>query len=82
MTRTVFNFENDGKLDLFVLLEPEGAEFRLPPGRSIEIHLIGATKPVLFRQATDADGRPCISIWPEIGEYEVKFEGKDIWDCL
>ena len=82
MSRTVFYIENDGELDLCLFLEPEGAEFRLNPGKSVEIHLIGAERPAILRQSIDDAGRICMSIWPEQGEYEVRFEGKDIWDCL
>jgi hypothetical protein len=82
MPTTIFMLENDGETDLCLFLEPEGAEFRLKPKKSVELHIFGSMKPLVLQQSIDEEGRSCVSLWPDQGKYEVFFEGKDIWSIL
>jgi hypothetical protein len=78
----VFELVNSGSNGLRLILEPEGAEFVLPPGESIQIHLFGPELPLAIKQSTDENGRSLIAFWPDKGTYELFFKGRRIWDQI
>jgi hypothetical protein len=42
----VFDLSNEGEEEIFLYLEPEGAEFVLRPNCKVEFHLSGANDPI------------------------------------
>jgi hypothetical protein len=62
MPTTIFLLENNGETDLCLFLEPEGAEFRLEPKKSVELHLFGSVKPLVLQHSIDCEGRSCMSL--------------------
>ena len=78
----VFKFVNSGKSELLLYLEPEGAEFPLPAGEAVQVHTFGSDHPIEIKCSAHADGRPRISFWPDNGDFEVFFKGKNVWDHL
>lgn len=78
----IFEVLNEGSSEMLLYLEPEGSEFRLPPGRVVEVRLFGSERPIEMKQATDSDGRRMLSFWPDRGAYELFFDGKDVRELL
>src|SRR5438552_10197207 len=73
-----WDFVNAGQEALRLILEPEGAEFMLPPGKSIQIHFLGVKKPIAIKYAQDRESRPVLAFWPDKGNYELFFKGKRV----
>ena len=82
MSTCIFDIKNDGSNDLLLYLEPEGAEFVLPPEKAVQVHLFGLDKPMVMNHSIDERGRTCIALWPENGSYELFFNGKSVWEQL
>ena len=78
----VFDILNDSPDELFLYLEPEGNEFRLPPGKKVQVCLFGSTHPIKMMHSSDARGRRTVSFWPENGDFELFFEEKSVWEQL
>jgi hypothetical protein len=78
----VFDLLNDGPSEVFLYLEPEGAEFALPPGRSVQVQLFGNDRPIEMKHLSDTNGRRMISFWPVNGSFDLFFEGKSIWEQI
>lgn len=78
----VFNLENDGSDDLLLYLEPEGCEFNLPPGKSVEVYLFGNEHPIQMQNSVDETGKGTVSFWPVSGSYELFFEGVSVWNLV
>ncbi|OWQ47967.1 hypothetical protein CDL60_05080 [Roseateles noduli] len=79
---SVFDLNNDGEEDMRLFLEPEGQDFWLPPGKTVQVRLFGADRPIVMKYSTGPDGEPQVSFWPENGDYELIFEGRDVWDLV
>jgi hypothetical protein len=67
---------------MYLVLEPEGAEFLLAPGDIANVHLSGEGPAVVLKCSRDALGRCRISFWPDKGTYEIFVNGKRVWDLL
>jgi hypothetical protein len=78
----VFDLTNDSAEDICLYLEPECIEFQLPPGKSVQVRLFGADHPVDMKHSVGPNGEKTISFWSHKGDYQVIFEGRDIWDLL
>ena len=78
----IFELLNSDSNELLLYLEPEGSEFRLPPNKSVQIRLFGSVYPIEMKHSVDASGKKVISLWPDRGEFELFFQGQDIWDQL
>ena len=76
------DLENDSPRGLILALEPEGAEFILPPGKTVQVLITGGMSAVVIQQRFDANGVCRILFWPEKGSYELLYEGKRVWDLL
>ena len=79
---SVFDLKNDGAADMRLFLEPEGQDFWLPPGASVQVRLFGAVRPIEMQYSTGPGGELEISFWPIDGTYELIFEGRDVWDLV
>jgi hypothetical protein len=78
----VFDILNDSPDELLLYLEPEGNEFRLPPGKAVQIRLYGSEHPIEMKHSSDTSGRSTVSFWPASGDFELFFEGKSVWEQL
>ena len=78
----IFELVNDSPNGLRLILEPEGAEFLLPPSESVQIQLFGSESPFAMKQSIDEHGQTYISFWPDKGTYELFIKGKRIWDLV
>jgi len=78
----VFDLLNDDSEVLFLYLEPEGNEFRLPPGKAVQIRLFGVDHPIEMKHAVDKNGSKMVSFWPASGRFELYFEGVSVWEQL
>jgi len=74
----VFDLENDGHRGLILILEPEGAQFTLPPGEMVQVHVFGSDIPMSMKYSTDQDGSCYVSFWSDKGNYELMFRGSKI----
>jgi len=79
---SVFDLLNDGRDELLLYLEPEGNEFRLPPGKAVQVRLFGDKHPIEMKHSADASGRRTVSFWPASGGFELFFEGKSVWEQI
>ena len=78
----VFDLLNDSPDELLLYLEPEGAEFRLPPGKVVQVRLFGDEHPIEMKHSADTSGRKTISFWPASGGFELFFEGRRVWEQM
>lgn len=78
----IFNLSNDGVDGLLLYLEPEGVEFCLPPGKTVEVRLFGHEHPVEMQHAADESGVRTVSFWPSDGKFELFYEGRSVWEQL
>jgi hypothetical protein len=76
----IFDILNDDSGELLLYFEPEGNEFRLPPGKAVQVRLFGNVHPVEMRHSSDMSGRRAISFWPERGGFELVLDGKSVWE--
>lgn len=77
-----FDLLNNSADELLLYLEPEGAEFRLPPGKTVQVQLFGNEHPIEMKNSVDARGRRTVSFWPANGGFELLFEGRSVWEQL
>jgi hypothetical protein len=61
----VFDLLNDSSEVLFLYLEPEGNEFRLPSGKAVQIRLFGADHPIEMKHGFELyfEG---VSVWEQL----------------
>ena len=78
----VFDLVNDSPDELLLYLEPEGAEFRLAPGKKVQVRLFGNENPIEMKHSVDASGRKTVSFWPASGGFDLIFEGRSVWEQL
>lgn len=78
----VFALTNDSQDNLLLYLEPEGIEFTLPVGKMVQVQLSGGDSPIEMKHSNNAHGQKTISFWPVNGEFELFFEGRNVWDQI
>ncbi len=78
----MFDLVNDGPNALKLILEPEGAQFVLSQGETVQIQLFGSECPLAMKQSVDENGQTHISFWPDKGTYELFIKGRRIWDLM
>jgi len=78
----VFDLVNAGPRDLVIVLEPEGVEFVVPCGESVQVHFFGHISPAALKQSWNSEGCCRIAFWPDNGAYDLYFKGKRIWNLL
>jgi hypothetical protein len=81
-TTCIFDLQNDGPDELLLYLEPEGAEFRLPPSKAVQVRLFGDEHPIEMKHSADGSGRKTVSFWPASGGFELYFEGRSVWEQI
>jgi len=75
-----FHLENSDTQDMCLYIEPEGQHFLLPPDKAVLVKIYG--NPAVAMMHNMHDGKMAVSIWPDNGDYEIWYEGKDIWDWI
>jgi hypothetical protein len=58
-----FVFTNALDCSIFLILEPEGAQFALPPGETVQVLIFGAESPIAVKQSVDSGGQFYLSFW-------------------
>lgn len=76
---TTFDFENTGKTPVTLILEPEACEFQLPPGEKVTVTIPAGSSEFFMTHSVGLSGEVMISFWPD---YEIFYNGKDVWNCL
>ena len=79
---TIFDLVNNGNRGLRLILEPEGAEFLLAPGETLQIQIFGSDMPLALKHSVDENGQSALAFWPDKGDYELIFKGKRLWDLM
>ncbi len=77
-----FELENQGSHELTLILEPEGAQFVLPPGEMVQIQVFGSDIPMAMKHSTNQDGRCYVSFWSDKGTYELFFKGRKVSELI
>jgi|GEM_PF-6809891 len=75
-----FELSNDSENDISLYLEPEGADFLLPPGKTVLVKIYGEHSMVMGHSIEN--NRISISMYRENDGYEILYEGRDVWDWI
>jgi hypothetical protein len=77
----IFDLVNDGPNEILLYWEPEGTEYRLQPGKVVQVHLFGSGSPIEMKHSIDTNGRKLISFWPLNGSFQLFCDGENIWEA-
>ena len=79
----VFDLSNEGEEEIFLYLEPEGAEFLLRPNCKVKFHLCGTNDPIEMKHwIRPEDRKAAISVWPVSGEFDLFIDGRSVWEDM
>jgi hypothetical protein len=67
-----FTLTNKFGIDIKLFLEPEGTVYELHKDGSVEIELSSCVGISIDIQLQKYEDRPCLAIWPEIGDYQIE----------